>query len=79
MQRATFAITITTLYLLVYVLMIQFDQPFRSISLVFALSPLPMIWMVYEILRHGVYTGRELKHNEEYGYQDRSTESLGPF
>jgi len=33
--------------------------------------------MAYVIIRYGRYTGRELKDNEEWGYEDRKKEDLG--
>jgi hypothetical protein len=45
----------------------------------FALSPIPVLWMVYEILKNAVYTGPELKPDDEYAYQDVDKNRLGPF
>lgn len=79
MKRYEFAIAVASIYLLVYVLMIDNQYPFRIIYMAFALSPIPVLWMVYEILKNAVYTGPELKPDEEYGYQDVDKNRLGPF
>jgi hypothetical protein len=38
----------------------------------FSLSPFLVIWMAYTILKYAPFNGRELKENEEYGYQDKT-------
>ena len=45
----------------------------------FLFSPLIVLWLVYTVIRHGRYTGRELDEQEEFGYQDREKDSLGMF
>jgi len=37
----------------------------------FSISPFLVVWMAYTIIRYGPYNGRELKEDEEYGYQDK--------
>jgi hypothetical protein len=37
----------------------------------FLLSPFLVLWMVYSIIKHGVYKGKELEENEEWGYADK--------
>jgi hypothetical protein len=39
--------------------------------LIFSISPIALIVMVYLILKDNGYKGRELKENEEWGYQDK--------
>jgi len=36
----------------------------------FSFSPIVIIAMVYNVIRHGKYTCRELKEGEEWGYED---------
>ena len=63
-------IYLTTLYLIVYVFACEFDSTVRLAIMLFSLSPLPVIWMVYRVLRDGTPS----KHNfterfyEDYDY-----------
>jgi len=47
--------------------------------LLFAISPVLVVWMVYSVLRYGTYIGRELKPGEEWGYEDKNRDDLGRF
>jgi hypothetical protein len=46
------------------------------IGTMFLLSPFLVAWMVYTVLKKGVYTGRELAENEEWGYSDKDSKDL---
>jgi hypothetical protein len=41
-------------------------------GLIFTLSPILVMWLVYNVIRNGKYSGRELDENEEWGYTDRA-------
>ncbi len=60
-----------TLYLLVFVLILQFKAWTNLIDLLFFLSPLIVLALVWSILRHSNYRGQELSKDEQWGYQDK--------
>lgn len=63
--NATFSIIAATVYLLLYRLLLpREDAQWLAMSM-FILSPVVLCWMVYTILKHGKYTGRELSEGEE--------------
>lgn len=70
MDRSGFAIAFATLYLLVFLILLQTEYDGWVWGL-FLFSPLVVIGMVYTVIRYGKFTGRELKENEEWGYEDR--------
>ena len=70
LRNDSFSAGVVTVYLLIYVVLLQFNhtQNFAFFMLLF--SPLLICWMVYTILKHGKYHGKELG-NDEFGYQDK--------
>lgn len=42
-------------------------------------SPFLLGWMVYSVIRYGIFKGDELEKDEEYGYADKKKEELGIF
>jgi uncharacterized membrane protein len=76
MQKYQWSILAATLYLLIYVVMFSFGAPLQFMSAMFALSPVPVFIMVYQVLRNGTYMGKELEEGEEYGYADKKKEDL---
>lgn len=40
-------------------------------ALIFAVSPVLIISMVWVVLKHGKYNGEELEDEQEFGYVDR--------
>jgi hypothetical protein len=44
-----------------------------------AIGPVLLIWVVYNVIRHGKYEGKELDPGEEWGYADKKKEELGIF
>lgn len=70
MKNPKTAIILTTLYLVVYTLSGQLYPNLSLMLFMFSLSPVLLIWMVYTVLKYGVYSGKELKDNEEWGYED---------
>ena len=77
LRKPAFAITTASLYLLLYLIFIFYSASPSLVMLMFAFSPLLIIWMAYIIIRYGTYTGEELKENEEWGYEDKRKEDLG--
>ena len=76
MNRASFAITFASIYLLLF--LISLHTSYYNVTWgLFLFSPLVVIYMVYMVLKYGVYTGRELEENEEWGYEDIDKEKAG--
>ncbi len=71
MKNPKIAVFVTTLLLVVFAAASRLNAPLRLLLFLFSISPLFLVWMVYTVLRYGRYTGRELGHDEEWGYQDR--------
>ena len=70
------AAVIVSVYLLIYCQLLWFESTQSIALLMLAFSPVMIIWMVYMVIRHGTYKGRELGKNE-YGYSDRPKEDPG--
>ena len=68
-NKATFATIIASVFLLIYLVLINFDGPFAIIMSMFAISPLVLIWLAISILKFGIYKGPDL-NEREWGYQD---------
>ena len=70
MKKHEWAILLATLYLLVYVIWFNAGATLQQISIMFVLSPVPVFYMVYCILK-APYKGKTLQEGQEYGYADR--------
>ena len=79
LKNSTFAVITVSLLLLFYVVLLQTGWLAPLAGLVYALSPLLMLWLVYTVIRYGRYSGKELQQDEEWGYQDRNNDELGIF
>jgi hypothetical protein len=64
------AVTLVSALLLIYTIFATLEVFMASVLLVFSLSPLLVIWMVWVVLRHGTYHGGELEAEQEFGYAD---------
>lgn len=71
LKNSTFSVIAVTAYLILYCVLLQIEHTQWIAFRMFLISPFLVIWMVYTVLKYGLYTGRELADNEEYGYQDR--------
>ena len=69
---------VVSFYLLVYIIMLQFEESLGFAMLMMACSPFMLAGLVLSSLRQGEYDGRELD-GDEYGYHDRKNEELGIF
>jgi hypothetical protein len=79
MKRYEIAIGIATGYLLVYLILFAANAPLWAVFLLFSLSPIPVLWMAYQILTNAIYNGKELDAKEEFDYQDIDKNTLGFF
>jgi len=78
-RKPSFAVVVVTVILLVYCVFIGFHIFLPVAYLIFASSPLLIIWLMYTVIRLGVYHGRDLRADEEWGYQDKSKNELDVF
>lgn len=76
MKKYQWSILLATLYLLIYVVLFDTGASLRVLSAMFVLSPLPLLMMVYQVLRNANYDGSELEEGEEFGYGDKKKEDL---
>lgn len=79
MKKPGFVIALVTIYLFTYAILGQLNIDLKIMALLFAFSPFLVIWMVYTVLKHGKYSGKELSENEEWGYQDIDKNKLNKF
>ena len=61
---------LATLYILIYVVLIDMNAPYPLILSLFAISPLVILFTAFAILKFDIYNGPEL-HSDEWGYQDK--------
>lgn len=78
MPKDVFSAAFVTAYLVIYCELLQFESTKGIAVAMFLLSPFLLIWMVYMVLKHGRYDGKELG-DEEFGYQDMDTDDLKTF
>jgi hypothetical protein len=64
---------VVSITLLFYATLILMQAWFPVAYIIFTLSPVLVVWMVYRVVRYGEYKGRELDENEEWGYGDTSS------
>ncbi|MEQ1798838.1 MAG: hypothetical protein ABL872_12855 [Lacibacter sp.] len=69
-KNPIFAAAFSTVYLLVYVIFLQMDFLPNVTAVLFFFSPAVLVWLAYTVIRHGKYTGTDLREDEEWGYQD---------
>lgn len=72
MKNYKFSTAFVTLYLIVYIIMLRLEVSLSISLFMFSISAFLVIWMAYTILKYAPYNGRELKENEEWGYQDKA-------
>ncbi len=63
-------VIIVSAFLLVYLIMEFFNRTPGITRLIFSLSPLLIVWLVYSVIRYGDKNSRKLKNDEEWGYAD---------
>ena len=70
MEKIKTPILLTTLYVFVYLAVCELDPTARWAIMLFSLSPVPVIWMVYRVLRDGTpstFTFKE-KFYDDHNY-----------
>ncbi|GAB5557098.1 MAG: hypothetical protein SchgKO_13110 [Schleiferiaceae bacterium] len=67
MENIKFPIAFATIYLFVYAALCGFDSTFSIAVFMFSLSPIPVIYMVYQVLTKGVESKKTFS---DYFYDD---------
>lgn len=78
MNRSSFAVLFSSLYFLVYLLVLPLDY-LQLTWFLFFFSPLVLVYVVYSVIRYGSYSGKELVEEEEWGYEDADKETPGTW
>ncbi|WP_069659024.1 hypothetical protein [Arcticibacter eurypsychrophilus] len=78
-MKATTAVIIATLYLIVYVILFQTEMSTTILSYLFLTSPFLMIWLVYTVLKDDHEQYPELGEDQEWGYRDKPKDKLDRF
>jgi len=71
MNHESIAVGGVSLTLLLYTMFASTGVLLNWVALVFSVSPVLIIWMVWVVLKHGEYNGEELEDEQEFGYVDR--------
>lgn len=79
LRNPVFAAGVTSVYLFIYVAALQFEQSFSLAEYLFYLSPVPLLWMVFTILRDKKFVSREFEEGEEFAYGDKNKSELKTF
>ncbi len=72
-------VTVVSLLLLVYCILIGFQLAPTVIIIIFIASPFLVIWLVYQVIRYGKQDVPKLPEDDEWGYADTSKEDLDTF
>jgi len=78
-RKPRFAVIVVSAVLAGYCALIGLGLYLPIACFIFAISPFLIAWMAFSIIKYGSYPGKELKENEEWGYQDMDKEKLGVF
>ncbi|MBS1935975.1 MAG: hypothetical protein JST96_18390 [Bacteroidetes bacterium] len=78
MRKDIFLAGLVSAYIVAYCILLQVEDALNYALMMLALSPLLLIGLVIVVLKDGKYSGKELGENE-FGYQDKDTNSLGMF
>ncbi|MGB6035636.1 MAG: hypothetical protein WBG42_05165 [Cryomorphaceae bacterium] len=71
MKQETIAVGGVSMILLLYTMFASTGILLNWVALIFAVSPVLIIWMVWVVLKYGEYNGEELEDEQEFGYMDR--------
>ena len=69
MNRGMFSVLFSSLYFLLFLVTLNLGYERLSWTL-FLLSPMLLLYLFYSVIRHGHFSGKELKEGEEWGYED---------
>lgn len=77
-SKDIFSVVLVSVFLLLYCILLHFENTLTIALGMLMLSPFLVIWMVLTVLVDGKYEGPELGE-EEFGYLDKKKEDLGTF
>ena len=78
-MNAKNAVGMVTLYLVTYIVLFFSGSSMLILACMFLIAPFLIIGMVYIVLKDDRYQYPELNEGEEWGYRDRTKETLGLF
>ncbi|MBL7763772.1 MAG: hypothetical protein JNL23_10145 [Chitinophagaceae bacterium] len=78
LRNDKFVAGLFTIYMLVYVSLLQGEGTRDYAFLMLLFSPLLFACMLFVILKYGKFSGQELGDNE-FGYQDKTKDELDVF
>ena len=78
MSRSSTAVLLSGIYLLSFLVLLQLGYSYLT-WILFLFSPFVLVYLVYSVLRYGIYTGKELAEGEEWGYEDADKQELGTW
>ncbi|WP_026898048.1 hypothetical protein [Daejeonella oryzae] len=78
MTRVTFAVFFSGIYLMLFLLSLYLEN-LPLLSILFLLSPIMLLYLIYSVIRYGKYNGRELEKDEEWAYEDMNKDQLGTW
>ena len=67
MRNPSISVSFVTLYLVIYALLATFTSFERGVMLMFLLSPILVLWMVYTVLKYGKPSNKRF---DEHFYED---------
>ena len=71
LKHTNYTVIIASLYLLFFIVLMQLGIGINPIELMFFFSPVVVLALVWSILRHGKYIGKDFSEDQHWGYQDR--------
>ena len=78
-RKEIIPVIIGSAVLLLYYWLILSGNESGLTSLLFSIFPFALLWIVFSILKHGKFEGKELEEQEEWGYRDKDKNELGVF
>ncbi len=77
--KEKFPVWVVTVLLLVNCFLVFFSDWLHVIYFISFVGPFLIVWMVYNVLKHGNYKAADLQEEEEWGYADKNKDDLGTF
>lgn len=78
MYNAVRAVIIMTAYLVIYIILFEVHASQQLLAILFICSPFLMVYTVFNVLKDKRFKYPELGTHEEWGYLDRSRETIYP-
>jgi hypothetical protein len=78
-MKAKLAVSLLTIYLLVYVGLFAAGASITLLAWMFVVSPFLLVGTVYIVLKDNAEHYPQLPEGEEWGYRDKSKDELGLF